>query len=284
VFVAVGRVGASSELITQKLEYVEDNEKHQRLLYHLPRCTGLTLIFVERKRSAEMLERFLVEEGVNATSIHGDRSQEEREYALAMFRCGRCPVMVATDVAARGLDIPSVMDVINFDMPNNIDDYVHRIGRTGRAGNTGTALTFINDRNRSVLRDLAQILREAKQEIPSWFEAMLDDTYGGRGGFGRGGRGRGGGGGGGGGGYMSRMGDRDFRDVSQFSQASRSRPRDDANGVGNGRNGQHAAGAQPQQQQQQQQQQQRVPSNGWGNSTSGGFGNVPTYGDNTDAW
>jgi len=94
----------------------------------------------QTKRGVDSLEGFLIEQGVNATSIHGDRSQQEREHALAMFRCGRCPVLVATDVAARGLDIPNVLHVINYDMPTNIDDYVHRIGRTGRAGNKGTAI------------------------------------------------------------------------------------------------------------------------------------------------
>lgn len=111
----------------------------------LPKCDGLTLIFTETKRGADALENFLYQEGVNATSIHGDRSQTEREMALHNFRCGRCPVLVATDVAARGLDIPNVMHVINYDLPNNIDDYVHRIGRTGRAGNHGTAIAFVNE-------------------------------------------------------------------------------------------------------------------------------------------
>jgi superfamily II DNA/RNA helicase len=90
----------------------------------LPECEGLTLIFVETKRNADILESFLIKEGIQATSIHGDRSQPEREEALQMFRCGRCPVLVATDVAARGLDIPNVLHVINYDLPNDIDSYV----------------------------------------------------------------------------------------------------------------------------------------------------------------
>jgi len=95
----------------------------------------------QTQRRVDSLEGFLIEQGVNATSIHRDRSQQEREHALAMFRCGRCPVLVATDVAARGLNIPNVLHVINYDMPTTIDDYVHRIDRTGRAtGNKGTAI------------------------------------------------------------------------------------------------------------------------------------------------
>ena len=100
---------------------------------------GLTLVFVETKRSADAIEDFLYREGLPATSIHGDRSQREREAALASFKNGRTPVLVATDVAARGLDIDNVVHVINYDMPTDIDNYVHRIGRTGRAGNKGLA-------------------------------------------------------------------------------------------------------------------------------------------------
>jgi len=163
------------------------------LISLLPGCEGLTLIFVETKRGADGLENFLVQEGINATSIHGDRSQPEREEALSNFKCGRCPVLVATDVAARGLDIPNVLHVINYDLPNNIDDYVHRIGRTGRCGNTGTAIAFVNEKNKPILRDLRDLLDETKQEIPRWFDGLISrESYGGGGGGGGRGRGRGG--------------------------------------------------------------------------------------------
>lgn len=98
-----------------------------------------------------------------ATPSTGDRSQPEREAALADFRHGRCRVLVATDVASRGLDIPNVTHVINFDMPSNIDDYVHRIGRTGRCGNTGQAIAFVNEKNRNILRELCELLVESAQ-------------------------------------------------------------------------------------------------------------------------
>jgi ATP-dependent RNA helicase DDX3X len=173
IFLAVGRVGSSSGLITQRVEFCEESNKRDFIMRFLPKCQGLTLIFVERKKSADALECWLTNEGVNATSIHGDRTQEEREQALAMFRCGRCPVLVATDVAARGLDIPNVMDVINYDMPASIDDYVHRIGRTGRCGNNGTSTTLINLKNRAVLRELHDMLVENKQQIPKWFSDLL---------------------------------------------------------------------------------------------------------------
>jgi len=192
VFLAVGRVGSTTNNITQHVSYTGDeNEKKDKLMDILPDCTGLTLIFVETKRSADSLEDWLMREGINATSIHGDRTQQERESALNEFKCGRCPVLVATSVAARGLDIPNVLHVINYDMPNNIDDYVHRIGRTGRCGNTGTAIAFISEKNRNVLRDLHDTLKESNQEIPSWFENLMRGSWGG-GGRSRGGGGRGG--------------------------------------------------------------------------------------------
>lgn len=130
-----------------------------RLLQLLSQCEGLTLIFVETKRNADYLEHQLCNEGIEATSIHGDRTQDERERALQYFRCGRCPVLVATDVASRGLDIPDVRCVINYDLPNNIDDYVHRIGRTGRAGNKGTAISFVDEKKSTILRDLYDLMK-----------------------------------------------------------------------------------------------------------------------------
>ena len=133
----------------------------------------------QTQRGVDSLEGFLIEQGVNATSIHGDRSQQEREHALAMFRCGRCPVLVATDVAARGLDIPNVLHVINYDMPTNIDDYVHRIGRTGRAGNKGTAIAFVNEESK-VLHELHDLMRETNQAYEPWFDDLVRSTHGGR--------------------------------------------------------------------------------------------------------
>ncbi|KAJ6031278.1 ATP dependent RNA helicase [Penicillium herquei] len=195
IFLSVGRVGSTSENITQKVEYVEDHDKRSVLLdiLHTHGTTGLTLIFVETKRMADSLSDFLINQRFPATAIHGDRTQRERERALEMFRTGRCPILVATAVAARGLDIPNVTHVINYDLPTDIDDYVHRIGRTGRAGNTGIATAFFNRGNRGVVRDLIDLLKEAHQEIPAFLESIAREGsgYGGRGGRGGGGRGRG---------------------------------------------------------------------------------------------
>ena len=195
IFLSVGRVGSTSENITQKVEYVEDVDKRSVLLDILhTQDKGLTLIFVETKRMADALSDFLINQRFPATSIHGDRTQRERERALEMFRNGHCPILVATAVAARGLDIPNVTHVINYDLPTDIDDYVHRIGRTGRAGNIGMSTAFFNRGNRGVVRDLIELLKEANQEVPSFLEAIArENSYGGgRGGGGRtGGRGRG---------------------------------------------------------------------------------------------
>uniref|UniRef100_A0A3B3IJB3 RNA helicase n=1 Tax=Oryzias latipes TaxID=8090 RepID=A0A3B3IJB3_ORYLA len=139
IFLAVGRVGSTSENITQKVVWVEESDKRSFLL-DLLSATGkdsLTLVFVETKKGADALEDFLYREGYACTSIHGDRSQRDREEALSQFRSGKCPILVATAVAARGLDISNVKHVINFDLPSDIEEYVHRIGRTGRVGNLG---------------------------------------------------------------------------------------------------------------------------------------------------
>ncbi|XP_067108095.1 ATP-dependent RNA helicase DDX3X-like isoform X10 [Osmerus mordax] len=174
IFLAVGRVGSTSENITQKVVWVEDGDKRSFLL-DLLNATGkdsLTLVFVETKKGADALEDFLYREGYACTSIHGDRSQRDREEALQQFRSGRCPILVATAVAARGLDISNVKHVINFDLPSDIEEYVHRIGRTGRVGNLGLATSFFNDKNSNITKDLLDILVEAKQEVPTWLESL----------------------------------------------------------------------------------------------------------------
>jgi len=196
VFLSVGRVGSTSENIIQRIEHVEERDKRDFLLDIITaEAQGLTLVFVETRRAADELESFLYNNGFNSTSIHGDRTQQEREMALRSFRDGKTPVMVATAVAARGLDIPNVTHVINYDIPNDIDDYVHRIGRTGRAGNVGRATAFFNTQcNHNVAKSLIDILSEANQEVPEFLIKAV--TLGSRGmgsGGGRGGRGRGGG-------------------------------------------------------------------------------------------
>ncbi|ERN00392.1 hypothetical protein AMTRI_Chr05g71930 [Amborella trichopoda] len=176
IFLAVGRVGSSTDLIVQRVEFVQEMDKRSHLmdLLHAQVSNGaqgkqaLTLVFVETKRGADSLEHWLCTKGLSATAIHGDRSQYEREQALRSFKSGATPILVATDVAARGLDIPHVAHVVNFDLPKDIDDYVHRIGRTGRAGKSGLATAFFNEANSPLARALADLMQEANQEVPSW--------------------------------------------------------------------------------------------------------------------
>jgi len=176
IFVAVGRVGSTNTFIDQQLKFVEEYDKTSKLVETVNQMTKtedgqipLTLIFVEKKKDAARVEKELIRSGYDAMSIHGDRSQREREHALKMFRQGKVSLLVATDVASRGLDIPNVMYVINYDLPNNIDAYVHRIGRTGRCGNNGNAISFVNETNKPVIKTLMQLLKESKSEIPQWF-------------------------------------------------------------------------------------------------------------------
>jgi len=131
----------------------------------------------------------------NAASIHGDKKQQERDYALSSFKQGRTPVLVATDVAARGLDVKDVAVVINYDFPNGVEDYIHRIGRTGRAGATGEAYTLFTSSDGKYARELAQVLEEAGQVVPGPLAELARFSGGGGrssrwggGGGGRGGR------------------------------------------------------------------------------------------------
>jgi ATP-dependent RNA helicase DDX3X len=205
VYLTVGRVGSASKDVSQTVEYMEDQDKMEALMRFLLTIeNGLILIFVETKRNCDYVEEILCMRGFPACSIHGDKSQREREDSLRAFRKGETPVMVATDVASRGLDIPNVTNVINYDLPTNIDDYVHRIGRTGRAGNEGAALSFLNEKNSGIARDLRGLLAENDQHIPPWLDQMCQFT--GRSSGGRGGRGGGGRRGGG-----SSFGSRDVR-------------------------------------------------------------------------
>jgi len=196
IFLAVGRVGSTTDLVTQKFIRVEESEKQGMLLDLLASVKGLTIIFVETKRKADMLEDFLIRDGFPATSIHGDRVQQDREAALRTFSSGQTPYLIATNVAARGLDIDNIAHVINYDMPTDIDDYVHRIGRTGRAGKPGLATAFINEENVGIVPKLLEILVESGQEVPGWLDGMKAQSrsgsgygFGGHSGFGGGRRG-----------------------------------------------------------------------------------------------
>ena len=215
-FLKVGRVGATHSDITQKVVYVDEAEKFKVLIDLLLSADPVrTLIFVETKRGCDTLDSMLYQDDFPVTSIHGDRTQREREDALTSFRNGHTPIMVATAVAARGLDIKAVMHVINYDMPSDINEYVHRIGRTARAGNHGLATSFITNRSMDLAQPLTKLLVEANQVIPDFLKEYvpanlqfdedeeLPAAYPGR---------RGGGGGGGHGNNDGGYGSRDRQD------------------------------------------------------------------------
>lgn len=143
-------------------------------------------MFVETKKTADFLAALLSDTKISSTSIHGDRLQSERETALRDFRSGKRKVLVATSVAARGLDIKGVTHVINYDLPKEVQDYVHRIGRTGRVGNRGKSTSFYDPDNDSGLAEaLAKILLDAKQPVPEFlgyagFSSGGTDSFGGQ--------------------------------------------------------------------------------------------------------
>uniref|UniRef100_A0A1I8F5I6 RNA helicase n=1 Tax=Macrostomum lignano TaxID=282301 RepID=A0A1I8F5I6_9PLAT len=180
VFLAVGRVGSTSQNITQEVLWIDESDKRHCLVDIINGQNGpdsLILVFVETKKGADQLEDFLHRQGFPVASIHGDRTQADREMALKCFRTGRTPILVATAVAARGLDIPNVVQVINYDLPSDIEEYVHRIGRTGRVGNLGRATSFFNDKNRNIVKDLLELLTESQQEVPDWLSQMAHESF-----------------------------------------------------------------------------------------------------------
>jgi ATP-dependent RNA helicase RhlE len=124
------------------------------------------LVFTRTKHGADRVVRHLVGAGIEATAIHGNKSQPQRERALAGFRDGQTRVLVATDIAARGIDVDGVSHVINFELPNVPEDYVHRVGRTARAGAAGTAIAFCSDEERPYLRDIEKLTRCSLRAIP----------------------------------------------------------------------------------------------------------------------
>jgi ATP-dependent RNA helicase RhlE len=146
--------------IDQRVLFVESDRKRQ-LLAELfdDRHMGRALVFTRTKRGADRVGKYLEGAGIRADSIHGDKSQGQRERALAAFKAGAVRALVATDIAARGIDIDAVTHVVNFDLPNVPESYVHRIGRTARAGAGGVAISLVSDDEQSLLRDIQKLIR-----------------------------------------------------------------------------------------------------------------------------
>ncbi|PVV02647.1 hypothetical protein BB560_002895 [Smittium megazygosporum] len=177
IIVNVGRSGAASLDVLQNVEYVKQEMRIVHLLDTLQKTAPPVLIFAENKTDVDNIMEYLLLKGVEAVSIHGGKSQEERNYAISNFRSGNKDVLVATDVASKGLDFAGIKHVINFDMPRDIEDYVHRIGRTGRSGKTGLATTYVNTSSSDqILLDLKHLLIESKQNVPAFLYSIYDPS------------------------------------------------------------------------------------------------------------
>jgi ATP-dependent RNA helicase RhlE len=159
-YVSVTPVSSTAENVKQQVYFVDKGDK-RKLLYHLIRNENLSnvLVFTRTKHGADNVVKALKKNGVNAEAIHGDKSQNARVRVLDGFKNKEVSVLVATDIAARGIDIESLPYVINFDLPNIPETYVHRIGRTGRAGNSGLAISFCAKDEQPYLKDIEKLIR-----------------------------------------------------------------------------------------------------------------------------
>jgi ATP-dependent RNA helicase RhlE len=155
--VSVAPVSSVVDRIEQQLCYVEKPDKKQALISTLQHYDGATLVFSRTKHGADRIARIVTKAGIGCDAIHGDKSQTARQRALSNFKSGRTRVIVATDIAARGIDIDQLELVINYDLPDVAETYVHRIGRTGRAGRAGMALTFCSVEERPLLKDIEKL-------------------------------------------------------------------------------------------------------------------------------
>lgn len=161
---------AANHAVTQIVEVIEHTARDTRLVdllkkYHKSERNRV-LVFVLYKKEAVRVENMLQRKGWNVCAVHGDKGQSDRNKAVTSFKNGTCPLLIATDVAARGLDIPDVEYVINFSFPLTTEDYVHRIGRTGRAGKSGIAHTFFTQADKARAGELVNVLKEAEQTVP----------------------------------------------------------------------------------------------------------------------
>ncbi|KAJ5086454.1 pre-mRNA-processing ATP-dependent RNA helicase prp5 [Penicillium alfredii] len=181
VEIVVGGKSVVAPEITQIVEVRNDDQKFFRLLELLGNLysndeneDARALIFVDRQESADSLLKELMRKGYPCMSIHGGKDQVDRDSTIEDFKAGIFPVLVATSVAARGLDVKQLKLVVNYDAPNHLEDYVHRAGRTGRAGNTGTAVTFLTDQQDRYSVDIAKALKQSGQEVPEPVQKLVD--------------------------------------------------------------------------------------------------------------
>src|SRR5207253_2851247 len=170
--VEVARRNTPAELVAQVVYPVQADQK-RHLLAHLVRSNDWrqVLVFVRTKHGANRLAQQLMREGIEADAIHGNKAQNARTRTLAQFKAGSLRVLVATDIAARGLDIEALPHVVNYDMPHVAEDYVHRIGRTGRAGSEGEAIALVSHEDRPLMAAIERLMnRKVESRIIAGFE------------------------------------------------------------------------------------------------------------------
>eukprot|EP01063_Lacrimia_lanifica_P033155 TRINITY_DN5827_c0_g1_i2.p1 TRINITY_DN5827_c0_g1~~TRINITY_DN5827_c0_g1_i2.p1 ORF type:complete len:638 (+),score=253.08 TRINITY_DN5827_c0_g1_i2:89-1915(+) len=175
VMVNVNRAGAANMDVRQEVEYIPKEHRLLNLLECLQKTSPPVMIFAEQKHDVDFIHEYLLLKGIQAVSIHGSKDQAERTDSIKRFKDGQADVLCATDIASKGLDFPDIQHVINFDLPKEIENYVHRIGRTGRNGKVGLATTFINKQcAETALLDLKHLLMEAKQRVPPVLLTIYD--------------------------------------------------------------------------------------------------------------
>lgn len=182
VEITVGARSTVASEVTQIVEIRNDDTKFHRLLELLGELydtddDARTLIFVDRQESADTLLRDLMRRGYPCMSIHGGKDQIDRDSTIIDFKNGVVPVLVATSVAARGLDVKQLKLVVNYDCPNHMEDYVHRVGRTGRAGMLGTAVTFITEDQDRYAVDISKALKQSGQKVPEPVQKLVDGMF-----------------------------------------------------------------------------------------------------------
>jgi ATP-dependent RNA helicase RhlE len=169
--VSVATPTSTVEKVSEKVLFVDDDNKRALLSDILKKAEiGRTLVFTRTKRGADRLVKHLDRAAIKANAIHGDKSQAARTAALRDFRFGRCNVLVATDIASRGIDVTGITHVINYDLPREPEAYIHRIGRTARAGAEGVAISLCGSEDRSCLRNIERML---KRSVP----VCMDHAY-----------------------------------------------------------------------------------------------------------
>jgi ATP-dependent RNA helicase RhlE len=182
-YVEVAPVIATAELVEHSVHFVEPRDKLEKLQHFLENTSySRTLVFSRTKRGADKIVKQLTKSGIRAAALHSNKSQSVRQRTLEQFKGNRPPVLVATDIAARGLDVDAISHVVNYDLPEVPEVYVHRIGRTGRAGATGIATSFVGREERDLLRQIERLMNRkliVNGEEPRWIHEPSSGSNGG---------------------------------------------------------------------------------------------------------